>query len=388
MTTFKTSLSSFLFGAAVLTSYSAVAAEQSLQPSTGIEWNGYLDFYYQSSPQGHASSPATPFGPVVVEGRYFDRNINQMTVNMAEISMKKKTGKVSLRADLAFGEMVDQLSGGGSQSVTGSGAGQNPTNAAANEPTRNVTYATVTYAATDRLSFTAGKFYTHMGLEGTKAKDNWQHSRSYTFNYGIPFWHQGVSGSYVVVPETFTTSVYLLNAWDGRISQEQNESTTVGVNLNYTGIEGLIANYNYIGGAEASDQSRREAHELNFTYAVTPSLSLAVDYVLGTQKNIPVTGNANWSGLSLYLKAAVYSVYSVSPRFEMFDDSDGFAVAGGKQKITSWTLANQFDLGDGLEAKFELRSDKSNANTFFKDKDGTTPLDHQESYKLALLYSF
>jgi hypothetical protein len=228
----------------------------------------------------------------------------------------------------------------------------------------------------------------------TKAKDNWQYSRSYTYNYGIPFWHEGISGAYTIVPDKFVGTLYLLNAWDGRVSQEQNKSSTVGASLNFTGIDGIAANYNYIGGAEGADQSLREAHEVNLTYTVNPVIALAMDYVLGSQKNIPTIGDAKWNGLTVYLKAALTSFYSISPRYEVFDDSDkGFAVAGGlsavgtKQKITAWTLTNNFNLGDGLEARVELRSDKSDSNLFFKDKDGSTT-DHQETYTGALLYSF
>jgi hypothetical protein len=185
-----------------------------------------------------------------------------------------------------------------------------------------------------------------------------------------------------------------LNAWDGRLSQEQNKATTVGANLSYTGVEGLSVNYNYIGGAEASDLSQREVHELNATYTINPTISIAADYVYGAQKSIPVVGDAKWNGLAVYLKAAITSVYTISPRFEIFDDSDkGFAIAGGlsstgtKQKITSVTLANNFNLGDGLETRIELRSDKSDSNQFFKDKDGTA-IDHQESVVVAFLHSF
>lgn len=188
-------------------------------------------------------------------------------------------------------------------------------------------------------------------------------SRSYTFNYGIPFWHEGISGAYAVVPDKFSTTIYLLNAWDGRISQEQNQSTTVGLNLNYTGVQDLIANYNYLGGGESADKSRREVHEVNLSYTVSPTLSLAADYVAGMQKDIPTTGEAKWSGLAFYLKFAVNGIYTISPRYEIFDDSDsGFAIAGGlsspgtKQKISSWTLSNNFNLGDGLEARIEMRS--------------------------------
>ena len=131
----------------------AEEAKPTSNPLAGIEINGYFDFYFQASPQAHAPIPATSAGPQVVEGTVFERNINQMTLNVAEISVKKKIGKVSFRADLALGEMVDQLSGGGSQSVTGTNAGQNPTNTAANEPTRNLTQAVLSLEISSYYSY-------------------------------------------------------------------------------------------------------------------------------------------------------------------------------------------------------------------------------------------
>lgn len=376
----------FLIGTTMM-GYLSTSVAQQITPGTanlGFEITGYLDFYYQNSPQGHPFTPPST-GPQIVEGRTFDKHINQMTLNMGEMSLKKKSGKVSFRADIAMGEMVDQLSGGSSQG---------PVNVAANEPTRNLTQATLSYAVNDQFSMTAGKFYTHMGFEVTKAKDNYQYSRSYTFNYGIPFWHEGVSGTYSIVPGKFATTVYLLNAWDGRISQEQNKSSTIGANLNFTGVDGLTANYNYIGGSEVTAQNNREVHEVNLAYVINPVFTVAADYIFGIQKNALVTADAKWNGLTVYLKAIVNDVYSISPRYELFDDSDsGFAVSGGltsagvKQKISSITLANNFNLGDGLEARLELRSDNSDSDLYFKDKDGTAS-DHQESYTAAILYSF
>ena len=376
----------FLMATATMGYLNASLAEEnkSTMPNLGFEINGYLDFYYQQSPQGHQFTPPST-GPFVIEGRTFDKHINQMTLNMGEISLKKKSGKVSFRADIAMGEMVDQLSSGSSQSVP---------NVAANEPTRNLTQATVGYTLNDHFSIMAGKFYTHLGLEVTKAKDNYQYSRSYTFNYGIPFWHEGVSGTYSIIPGQFSTTLYLLNAWDGRISQEQNRSSTIGLNLNYAGIEGLTVNYNYIGGSEIAVQNNREVHEINLIYTINPMFTVAADYILGTQKNALVTSDAKWNGLSVYLKATLNDIYSMSPRFEVFDDSDsGFAVSGGlaaagvKQKISAITLANNFNLGDGLEARLELRSDKSDSDLYFKDKEGAVS-NHQESYTAVVLYSF
>lgn len=266
-----------------------------------IEFGGYLDFYYQTSPQGHSAIPATLSGPRVIEGRYFDRQTNQMNLNMAEVSLKQKSGKTTFKIDIATGEMVDQLNGGGSHSVTAA----NPINMAANEPTRNITQAILSYSVSDRATISLGKFYTHMGLEVTKAKDNWQYSRSYTYNYGIPFWHQGVSLNYLLYPDTLSASFYLLNAWDGRVSQEQNQATSVGANLNYFGTKNLILNYNYIGGAEAANGSHRQVQEINAVYRCNDRISIAIDYIYGQQAKIPGQTDVRWSSFTVSVKAQI-----------------------------------------------------------------------------------
>lgn len=375
-------LSAIAFGV-----YGSIALAQ--QPAAGpFEFSGYVDVYYQSSPQAHdPTAPAT--GPAYLEGRVFDTHHNQFTLNMVELSAKRKVGDVTLRVDLGFGHMVDALAGNGTLS-NGQPAATN-----SEEPTRNITQAFVTYSPSKvpNLSFTAGKFATHMGYEVTRAKDNWQYSRSLTFNYGIPFWHEGLSVNYGFIPGTLVATVYLLNAWDGRISTEMNKSPTAGLNINTTPIEGLSVNYNYIGGLETAD-GRREAHEINFSYAIIKEMSLAADYVLGTQEKAFAAEDAKWSGIAVYLKYSPVDWYSLSPRYEVFDDSDKGYILGTsaatpatKHKIASLTVSNNFLIGDGLEARLEYRTDRSDADGYFKDRKGAaTKL--QNSYAVALLYSF
>jgi hypothetical protein len=370
----------------ILAATSLFALSNSVTQATegdGLSWNGNLDFYYQASPQGHL--PSTKTGPRVVEGRYFDRHSNELTLNMAELSFKNKIGKSTLRIDLAAGELVDQLSGG-------SASATNPTNSAANESTRNITQAILTYQVTDRLSFNAGKFYTNIGLELTRAKENWQYSRSYLFNYG-PFWHEGGYITYAIIPGKLNSTIYVLNAWDGRISQEANKATTLAGNLNYIPFENLTFNYNYIGGDESSSSGRRDLHEVNGLYKITDNISAAFDLQYGTQQDVASVGTAKWGGAAFYLKAKVNDVYSISPRYEYFNDSDGFTIVGGlsspstvKQKISAITLTNSFDIGSGVELRAEARRDSSNVDQFFiTSKGGATK--HQETYTLAALYS-
>lgn len=367
-----------LLGSIVTAGFSASAQETKSNP---MEFNGYFDLYYQNSPQAHNAVGANP--PRTVEGRAFDRLNDQFVVNMVELSAKKKAGKATFRVDAAFGEMVDVLSNNGPQAgVMGTAA-----NPASEDPTRNITQATVAYAPTESLTITAGKFYTHMGYEVTKAKDNLQYSRSYSFNYAIPLTHQGIGLTYAVMPSKLNISGYLLNGWDHRASQRTNKAPTVGAALNYTPMDGLAANYTFISAPEAGvGNGTREAHDVNLSYTVMPMLTIAADYVMGTQKKVAGGADAKWTGTVLYIKAPLTSWYTLSPRYEIYDDADNFTT-GTKQKITSLTVANNFDLGDGLEARLEYRTDKSDVSTYFKDKDGAAT-DKQDSYTFALLYNF
>ncbi|MBK7845412.1 MAG: outer membrane beta-barrel protein [Bdellovibrionales bacterium] len=348
--------------------------------------------YYQNSPQAHA--PVAPaMGPSYLEGRVFDNQHNVMTLNMVEVSAKRKVGEVSFRIDLAFGQMVDGLAGSGSL------ANGQPATANSTEPTRNVTQATIGYSPSQipKLTITVGKFYSMIGYETTKAKDNMQYSRSLSFNYAIPYWHEGASFSYGVVPDKFNATVQVLNSWDGRISAENNMSPTLALGLNTTPASGFAANYNFMTGKESSDpDATRQLHELNLTYAIIPEVSVAADYVLALQKHAIATdsSSAEWKTLALYVKYTPVSWYTLSPRYEIFDDSDkgfalsGFSGAGGiQQKITSFTVANNFAISEGLEGRLEYRSDKSNKDGYYKDSNGNST-DQQDSYTVSLLASF
>lgn len=337
------------------------------------EWKGALDFYYQHSPQAH-NSPSP--GPQILEGRYFDKYAEQLTLSMAELALKATRQKTQIRMDLAFGEMIDELSGGAAANLEG---------------TRHLTQAFLAYQMTDRLKVSLGKFYSYLGQEVVKAQDNWQYSRSYLFNYGIPFWHEGLAINYVFIPEKLNGALYVLNGWDGRISQQNNNQVSVGINLAYTGVENLTVNYNFLTGAEGSAGGTRQVHELNGTYHLSARWSFGFDGLYGRQSQVN-DEEVSWSAVVFYVKAQITPSYILSPRFELYDDADGFSVSGGlvapgvKQKITAVTLTNSFMVEPGFEVRLELRSDRSNTDQYFKSKDGNAT-DHQESATLAVLYS-
>lgn len=357
-----------IFG--ILISYGSLVKAESAPQASSFEFSGYLDFYFQKNVNNQATT----------SGRAFGTRNNVMQLNFAELTAKRKQGNVTFRVDLAAGEATDTLAGANA------------------EPTRQVSQATVSYTPSklENLTFTVGKMYTHVGLEVVRAKDNWQYTRGYLFNYGIPLWHQGFSLNYVFVPKVFAATLFAYNSWDGRLANETNKSMTMGANLNFTGVENLTLNYNYIGGPETADsRSIREVHELNGIFSFAERFAVAFDAIMGSQKRaITATeSDAKWNSWAIYAKATL-GFYTFSPRYEVFDDSDkgyalsAFSAAGGtQQKISSFTLSNNFDLGDGLETRLEYRRDTSDKSGFFKDIDGAAG-DKETTINVAFLYNF
>lgn len=363
---------------------STIAVAQTEEKAT-VDVGGNLDFYYQNSPQ--ASETAAGSGVRALKGRVFDARHGQWALNLAEVNVAAKKGQATLKVDLAAGDMIEGLTPGFDKNADGQLD-------VIQDPTKHVNQAYLSFApkGTPGLTVNFGKFYTPIGFEVTRAKDNWQYSRSLGFNYAIPFWHEGLSVGYAWIPDRFTSTIYIVNGWDGRLGADANQLATTILSLGFTPAQGLTINYNGLSGAESNTDSVRQVHEINASYGLTDSVTVAADGIFGSQTNAVGDASAKWSSLAAYVRWAATSTYALSGRYESFDDSDqGFAIAGGlatagaKQKISSTTLTNAFDLGDGLEARFELRQDQSDDDAYFVDKDGAATKS-QSSVAFAFLY--
>jgi hypothetical protein len=348
--------------------------------------NGYLDFYYQSNFNQTNTTPSRVFG----------KNNGVLQLNTAEATLKRKQGDVAFRIDIGAGETVDALS----PSVTTAGTGA----ITGLDASRHVMQALLTYTPSQApgLSVTAGKMYTHMGFEITRAKDDWNYTRGYLFNFGIPLWHEGLNVAYTFLPDHLTAGVYAYNAWDGRMIAEANRSLTLGANLTATLVPGTSLIYNYIGGPETADsRSLREVHELILQYGFADRVWLAADAIMGSQQQAIGGDRANWNAWAVYGKATVAGPLAFVARYEIFDDSDkGFAVAGAlggattaantwvRTRYSSITGGFNWDMGDGLESRIEYRYDTSaDAAPIFAKPDATSN-DNESTLNLALLYSF
>jgi hypothetical protein len=271
------------------------------------------------------------------------------------------------------------------------------------EPTRNIAQAFLTYtpSALDRLTLTAGKFYAFAGYEVPRSKDNWNYSRSLSFNFAGPFWHQGVNLAFRFIPDKLSATAYVMNGWDGRLSAETNKSQTYGLNINAIPVADFILNFNVMSGPETgSSMSIRNLFDLNATWAITNMVSVAADVVLGRQNEYvnaaSQTVDAQWLGWALYARVAPLDRFAIAGRYEDYDDRDGASLSGFATgpaalpglKISSYTATASYLFDANLEGRLEWRMDKADKGSkFYKDSNGGNG-DSENTIAAALLASF
>jgi hypothetical protein len=133
------------------------------------------------------------------EQRIFDRKANSFLIDLAQIQFAKEApvGGLGYKLKVSFGETA--------KFIHSAGLGEPNDEVDLNE-------AYVDYRAPlgSGLGLRFGKFATYHGAELIEARDNLNYSRSFLFNYAIPFTHTGFMAEYAF-SKAFTADLYLVN---------------------------------------------------------------------------------------------------------------------------------------------------------------------------------
>jgi hypothetical protein len=325
--------------------------------------------------------------------RFYDWYSNQVGLNLAELTIKHTRKDTSFVMDLDFGQFADA----NTNSVTMQSSGGPVTSTTVDELSKHIGQAVFTYnpKSAPNWVFEIGKMPTHIGLELNKPKDNWNYTRSSIFSFAAPFWHTGMHLGYTFVPNVFQASAYLYNGWN--TVYDNNFSPTYGAQLKWTPSERFTWVYNYIGGAEQAHNNFnwRQVHETNLSLTLNPTVSIASDFIYGTEKGALSDGsNASWYAAQLGAKWQTSPTFYVSPRLEYYRDPQGYtlSVAGNTptpvgigQTLYSVTLTESFLISDGFEFRLEERLDHSTQNDRFITGTGTSA--NQPGVIMGLLYA-
>ena len=337
-----------LFSVVLFCAAACFAADTTAAPAPApITWSGFIDAYYSKN----FNSPATETNQL----RNFDINENQFALSLAELVIQKQASPVGFRMDLDFGPTNDLVQPG-------------------NGSTLNVlqqAYLTAVLPVGSGLTVDVGKFVTHMGNEVIESKDNWNYSRSFLFEFAIPYYHTGIRLTYPIA-SMLSGTLDLLNGWNSTI--DNNHSQTVGLTLNYTASPSTSIVFNGIDGFEQpflAPYGKKDVADFIVTETVNDNLSLCLNADYGQER----VGNFLniWKGIDLYERYSLNPKSAVALREEVYSDPYGYTtgVFAPKTTLSEVTVTYEYHVFDPLMVRCEFRDDFSNVAGAFNTASAT-----------------
>ena len=151
--------------------------------------------------------------------RVFDHKADSFGLDLAQIVFAKDpaVGAIGYKVKISAGETAKFIHSTGLVS-------------SASDDPFDLTEAYLSYVAPlgKGLRFDYGKMVTYHGAEVIEAIDNPNYSRSFLFNYAIPFTHTGLKMSYAFT-DAVSASVHVVNGWDN--STDNNTAKTIGLSV-------------------------------------------------------------------------------------------------------------------------------------------------------------
>lgn len=232
------------------------------------------------------------------------------------------------------------------------------------------------------LQIDVGKFNTPIGAEPTETAYNWNYSRSLLFAWAAPYYHVGVRAS-LPVSDTVTVTGFLVNGWNN--AKDNNAGKTGAAQVSWKVLPSLTLSQAWMGGPEGPNGAVgwRNLYDTVATWTVSPRISLMGNVDIGRDT---VNGQtAAWQGVAAYARFSVLPRWALTPRFEIFEDRDGFAT-GTAQTIREITLTSEHTLLNGLSLRVEYRRDWSTEDFFEYKTDRFRP--QQNTILFGFVYAF
>src|SRR3989475_3741058 len=338
-----------------------------------LNFRGWIDTYLEDTPPPRRQSTANEnqalsvirSRDLTIEGRTFDVHDRSFSLSLAELEFEKvpDVGGVGFKLDLAWGDtmdiIVDSIKAAiGNQSVS--------------DFDRYVQHASIAYVAPigKGLRFDVGKFVTHIGGETIETIKNNNYSHAFFYTYAIPFQDTGVRVHYDWT-DAFYTELYALNGWNA--TSDNNKAKTFGPSIGWSPSPKFSVFFNYLVGNERTDDDHQFKHlrnlldaQVNFEPVDRLNFSLNADYAV-EDGAIGGTKDAQWYGLTAWVRYRLTDALEPSFRAEWYRDEDGFTT-GVAQTLIGLTATLNWKIGVGKLANIllrpEYRVDFSNKDFF------------------------
>ncbi len=334
----------------------ALTGSVTFAQDTPLEISGSADVYYKYD-----------FAKTGNIGTSFASDQNSLSLGMIDIALKKKTGKTSFVGEVSFGPR------GQYQSIPNSDGTYDESGA----NSFHIQNLYATYAATDKLSFTAGYMGTFIGYEVISPLANFHYSTSYLFTNG-PFQNAGVKANYAISDKVGIMVGAFNNTWNNYMANPAKGLNNIGAQLSLTPSEGISAYLNFMDGAESGT-----IVDLTATFQLTEKFKLGLNAA-------DWTGNGDdvgYTGFALYPSVAVNDNFGLGLRAEYFKAKENSSMFGlsADNSVTAFTLSANYKVG-GLTIIPELRLDSAKEDNFF-DSD-MAPTKSATQATIGVVYGF
>ncbi len=359
-------------------------AKSSVEKALGINIGAYLD-------TGYNYSSNRPRSPRHISLRYFDQDHNRLVFNNFNITLEKpeQDWGVGFRVAGDFGRSAQLLR---EATFWRREPGDEP------RAELREAFLTTTLPVGAGLQMKGGFFVTTLGTEIllNPGEYNDNISRSFLFNFSIPFRHLGVLFTYPV-HRVVSVNAGVVTGWDNPGVTRDTPAFLGGLSL--TPAENVTLASNIIVGKEPTiADSRRETTRLAWSNVLTAKpidpLALSLEYTLGYQDrgSLDGTRNAVWQGVGGIAAYSWTDRFSTALRGEVFNDRDGARLAGEpfgtrtNVMVAEVTFTGSYSFTRMLLGRAEVRQDWSDRRVF---RRGATRADREQTtFHLQLLYTF
>lgn len=203
-------------------------------------------------------------------------------------------------------------------------------------------YAEFNLPVGNGLTVKAGHFYTPLGYEVVTAPDNFFQSFAYTFQYGEPFTHTGVLGSYTINPNWSVMAGPTIGSatggWDGNFNAQMGNVGFLGGATWTSDDTNSSINLTSTAGQRSETSSAPWAiYSIVAKHNFTDKLHYVFQHDHGFANNVMTANtlingghneNAQWYGINQYIFYDINNKLSAGLRAEWWDDPNGFRLAG------------------------------------------------------------
>lgn len=300
----------------------------------------------------------------------FTNSQNSFELGMVTVKGEHTKGKVSMVADLGFGQRAEDFS-------------------YTDANTRFIIKQLyLSYTIKNKVKLTAGSWATHVGYELVDPFGNRNYSMSYMFSYG-PFFHTGLKAE-----TSFGKNGFMLGVANPTDLKSANFSNKYIIGqYSIASKNDKLKGYLNFQAGHPDDVTKVSQIDVVLTGAVSDKFSVGVNGTLAGVKSRPTSDGdfgeaSNWYGAAVYLNYDPKSWLGLTLRSEYFNDDDQLLVFSGAQaggNILATTLSANFKV-DALTLIPEIRFEKASEDIYL-DADGAAT-SSTTTFLMAAVYKF